>query len=144
MKHTNLPSTALLSVALLMAPFSIVASSAPPAGAATQALATHLLTCSMHETTKPSNYLLSCADANAGFVAMKWSTWTPASATGHGILRQNDCTPNCVSGKWIRYAASVSLGKVVLTKKYGLLYSQAIFHWSANGVAKSERFGLAD
>jgi len=24
------------------------------------------------------------------------------------------------------------------------LYSQAIFHWSANGVAKSERFGLAD
>jgi len=98
----------------------------------------------MHVATRPSNYLLSCGDANAGFVAMQWSTWTSTSATGHGILRQNDCTPNCVSGKWIRYAASVSLSKVVLTKKYGPLYSRATFHWSANGVPKSEVFGLAD
>jgi hypothetical protein len=144
MKHSNVRATALLSVALLVAPLSIVTGSTGPADGATQALSTHLLTCSMKKVTKPSNYLLSCGDANAGFVAMKWSTWTLTSATGHGILRQNNCTPNCVSGKWIRYTASVSLGKVVVTKKYGQLYSQAIFHWNVNGVPKSEVFGLAD
>jgi hypothetical protein len=133
-----------LAAVLVVAPLSVAISSSAPAGAATQALSTHLLTCAMKKTTRPSNYLLSCGDANAGFVAMKWSTWTLTSATGHGILRQNDCKPNCVSGKWIRYTASVSLGKVVLTKKYGPLFSQAIFHWNVNGVPKSEVFGLAD
>lgn len=144
MKRSYTRATALLSIALLVAPLSMAASAATPAGAATKGHSTHLLTCGMVTLKEPSNYLLSCGDANAGFVAMKWSAWTMASATGHGILRQNDCKPNCVSGKWIRYTTSVSLGKVVHTKKYGALYSQAIFHWNVNGVPESEVFGLAD
>ncbi|MEO9181070.1 MAG: hypothetical protein ABI298_05405 [Acidimicrobiales bacterium] len=144
MKRTYIRVTALLSIALLAAPLSIVASVAAPAGAATKGHSTHLLTCGMQTTKEPSNYLLSCGDANAGFVSMKWTSWTKTSATGHGILRQNDCKPNCVSGKWIHYTTSVSLGKVVTSKKYGALYSKATFHWNVNGVAKSEVFGLAD
>ncbi len=144
MKRTYTRATALLSIAFLVAPLFMAASTAEPAMAATQGLSTHLLTCSMQTTKEPSNYLLSCGDANAGFVAMKWSAWTLTSARGHGILRQNDCKPNCVSGKWIRYTVSASLGKVVLTKKYGELFSRAIFHWTVNGAPKSEVFGLAD
>ncbi len=144
MKRTNWRASVLLCAVLVGAPLSMTVSAIAPAGAATQAITTHLLTCAMRTTTRPSNYVLSCADANAGFVAMKWSTWTLTSATGQGILRQNDCTPNCVSGKWIRYRATVSLSKVVLTKKYGAVYSQAVFHWSVKGVPKSETFGLAN
>lgn len=103
-----------------------------------------MLTCTGKLASKPSTYTLSCADANAGWTGVTWSSWTASSASGHGILRQNDCTPNCVSGKFIDYRATVTLSKVVATKKYGRLFSEATFHYSVSGVRKSENFGLAD
>lgn len=131
-----------MGAVLLIAPLAVLSGAASTsAGAATP---THLLTCSMKKATEPSTYVLSCADANAGFAGMKWSNWGATSAHGHGILRQNDCTPNCVSGKVINYSTTVTLSKVVLTKKWGPLFSKAIFHYTANGKAKSETFGLAD
>jgi hypothetical protein len=75
---------------------------------------------------------------------MTWSAWSASSASGHGILRQNDCTPNCASGKFIDYRATVTLSKVVATKKYGDLFSEATFHYTVSGVTKTEKFGLAD
>jgi hypothetical protein len=105
---------------------------------------THLLTCTSTTTTEPTSYLLSCADANAAFASMKWSTWGPSSARGHGILRQNDCRPNCVSGKVLNYVATVTLTKVVDTKKFGPLFSVAYFHYTSHGKTVSEKFGLAD
>jgi len=70
--------------------------------------------------------------------------WNDSSATGRGILRQNDCTPNCVSGKFINYRATVTLSKVVSTKKHGELFSVATFHYSVSGHAKTEVFDLVD
>jgi hypothetical protein len=134
---------ALLGAALLITPILALGTSATPlvAGAATP---TRLLTCTGKVTAKPSTYTLSCADANAGWTGMTWSAWNASSASGHGTLRQNDCTPNCVSGKFINYHATVTLSKVVTTKKYGKLFSEATFRYSAAGKAKTETFGLAD
>jgi hypothetical protein len=143
MKLNNTRATAVLGTALLIAPilaFGGVAASAG-AGAATP---TRLLTCTSKLTTRPSTYLLSCADANAGWSGVTWSAWGATSASGHGILRQNDCTPNCVSGKFINYRATVTLSKVIATKKYGALFSEAVFHYNVGGKAKTESFGLAD
>ncbi len=143
MNSSKSRAIALLGAALLITPILALGPSATPivAGATTP---TRLLTCTEKLTAKPSTYTLSCADANAGWTAMTWSSWNASSASGHGTLRQNDCTPNCASGKFINYAATVTLSKVVTTKKYGRLFSEATFRYRAAGKAKTETFGLAD
>jgi hypothetical protein len=105
---------------------------------------TRILTCTGKTTSKPATYTLSCADANAEWADMTWSSWNSRAAAGHGILRQNNCTPNCAAGKFVNYRATVTLSKAVATKKYGELFSTAVFHYSVNGKAKTESFGLAD
>jgi hypothetical protein len=134
---------AVLGIALLIAPVSALGGVAT-AGGAGAATATRVLTCTGKLASRPSTYTLSCADANAGWTTMTWSAWSASSATGHGVLRQNDCTPNCVSGTFINYRATVTLSKVVATKKYGVLFSKATFHYNVGGKAKTEVFGLAD
>lgn len=127
---------ALLGVILTLAPVVNVASSlaASIAGATTQ---NYLMMCNYKLTIKPSNYVVSCTDANANFVNMKWST-------GRGTFQQSDCSPNCVAGKVNSYRASVNLRKLITTKHYGKLFSEAVFHYTLNGQKKSQLFGLAD
>jgi hypothetical protein len=142
MRRKNVRATAVLSAALLVAPILMVGALATPgAGAATP---TRVLTCTDTVASKPTTYTLSCADANAGWTGMTWSSWSATTATGRGILRQNDCTPNCAAGKFINYRATVTLSKVVTTKKYGHLFSEALFHYTVGGKAKTESFGLND
>ena len=111
------------------------------ADAATSA---RILTCAQKPTAKPSTYTISCADANAGWTGVTWSAWGPTSATGHGFLRQNDCTPTCVAGKFVNYRATVTLSKVVTTNKYGALFSRATIRDTAGGRVKIEVFSLID
>jgi len=133
---------ALLGAAILIAPIIVLGASASPgAGAATP---TRILTCAGTLTDKPSTYVLSCADYGAGWTQMTWSIWNASTATGHGFLRQNDCTPNCAGGKFIDYRGTVTLSKVITTKKYGRLFSSAVFHYTDAGKVKTEVFGLAD
>ncbi len=139
MKRFTVRKTALVG-ALLLAPM-LGAGVVTPAGAARP---THLLTCQSKVTSEPTSYLLSCADANASFSSMRWSTWGSSSARGRGILLQNDCTPNCVSGKVISYPTTVTLTKVINTKKFGPLFSEAFFRYSSHGKTVTEKFGLAD
>ncbi len=129
-----------LAAALVLGPVVSLGAVAPAGASGT----THLLTCTSKTTSKPSSYLLSCADANASFASMRWSAWSSSSARGRGILLQNDCTPNCVSGKVISYPATVTLTSVVNTKKYGALFSEAFFRYTSHGKSVTEKFGLAD
>jgi hypothetical protein len=135
-------AAALLGAALLVAPIIVLGASAPSsAGAATT---TRLLTCTGKLTFKPSTYVLSCADYGAGWTEMTWSVWNASTASGHGFLRQNDCTPNCASGKFVDYRGTVTLSKVITTKRYGRLFSAAVFHYTDAGKEKTEIFGPAD
>jgi len=143
MRIKNSRAIAALGTTLLIAPMVAFGAMAAPTGAAA-ATPTRILACTGKLVSKPSTYTLSCADANAGWTGVTWSRWNSSSATGHGILRQNDCTPNCVSGKFINYRATVTLSNVIATKKYGELFSKATFHYTVGGKAKTENFGLAD
>jgi len=102
-----------------------------------------VLSCLGLPEVRPANYLMSCADANASWKNVKWHSWGLKSALGTGDLYQNDCQPNCVSGRFRTYAAKVVLSGVTETKRYGLLYSKATFSYSVNGKHESETFGLA-
>jgi hypothetical protein len=136
-------ATAALGAVLVLAPIvgfgGVVAPTS--AGAATPV---RLLTCAGKLASKPTAYVLSCADAGAGWNTMTWSVWKGSSAIGHGVLRQNNCVPDCVAGKFINYRTTVELSHVVDTKKYGELFSRAVFRYSANGKATTEVFDLAD
>jgi len=83
MKKRTARATAVLGATLMIAPIiafgGTVAASA--AGAATPI---KVLTCTGKVTEKPATYLLSCADAGAGWDSMTWSAWNGSSATGHG------------------------------------------------------------
>jgi hypothetical protein len=142
MKKKKLRAAAVLTMACLVAP--MIAGGAEGSSVAGAVGATRILTCTGKLLSKPTTYLLSCADANAGWTDMTWSSWTARRATGYGILRQNNCTPNCAGGKFVNYRATVTLSKVVATEKYGELFSRAVFRYSVNGKAKTETFGLAD
>ena len=142
MKSKVLRVGVVLLTACLAAP--TIATGVVDSSVAGAAGATRILTCTGRPTSKPATYTLSCADANAGWADMTWSSWNSGAATGHGILRQNNCTPNCAGGKFVNYRATVRLSKVVATNKYGNLFSTAVFRFSVNGKAKTESFGLAD
>jgi hypothetical protein len=86
---------------------------------------------------------MSCADANASWKSVRWANWGLKTALGTGDLYQNDCQPNCVSGRFRTYAARVVLSGVTATKRYGPLYSKATFSYSVDGEHESETFGLA-
>jgi hypothetical protein len=103
----------------------------------------HVLPCVGSPEVRPANYLMSCADANASWKKVAWTTWAGKSATGTGDLYQNDCTPNCAAGHFHSYAAKVVLSGVIQTKKYGLLFSRATFSYSLKDKHESETFELA-
>jgi hypothetical protein len=143
MNTKSFRATAVLGAALLIAPITAFGATVTPSGAGA-ATPTHVLTCADKPTAKPSSYILSCADANAAWTGITWSAWSATSASGHGFLHQNECIPNCASGKFVNYRASLTLSKAVASKKYGELFSIATFHYRASGKAKSETFELND
>ena len=102
-----------------------------------------VLSCLNVPEVRPANYLMSCADANASWKNVRWENWGLKTALGTGDLYQNDCQPNCVSGRFRLYAAKVVLSAVTNTKKFGPLYSKATFSYSVGGKHESETFGLA-
>ena len=132
-----------LVITTLSAALSIagLVSAVTPATASTGA--TRLMTCTKHVSVKPSKYVLSCADANAWWQGVTWSSWTSTSASGHGVLVENNCTPNCAAGKFIQYPTKVTLGKVITVKKYGKLFSEAYFRYADKGKVVTQAFGLA-
>jgi hypothetical protein len=74
-------------------------------------------------TTRPSELLLSCADGNAYVSGITWSSWTSAAAQGSGMLSQNNCTPDCAGGSFVKYPTSVTLGSPMQTKTQGLVFA---------------------
>jgi hypothetical protein len=136
----------VVAVALLLSAGAAAAGREPSGASSGPALAAkttpRVLTCLGHPETKPGNYLLSCADANASWMKVIWSSWGAKTASGTGDLYQNDCSPNCAAGHFHTYPAKITLWDVTQTKKYGPLYAKATFSYSVNGKHESETFGL--
>ncbi|MGA2528010.1 MAG: hypothetical protein ABSG36_02470 [Acidimicrobiales bacterium] len=116
--------------------------SATAAKAAVPAM-THVLSCLGEPELRPASYVISCADANASWHGVTWTSWGPKLASGAGDLYQNDCNPNCAAGHFRTYQAVVVLSVITRTKKYGALYTKAVFSYLLKGKHKTERFYLA-
>ena len=104
--------------------------------------AVHVLSCRRKKLFKPRSYVITCADANVRWKDVTWSSWGER-ATGRGELVQNDCRPTCVAGRFHTYRTSVLLERVVITTRYGRLFSKAVLTYRVGGHTKKESFGLA-
>lgn len=61
---------------------------------------------------RPKSIMAACGDGNFYFSGLHWSAWRATSAAAGGIAHQNNCTPNCASGKFHTYLARVKLSAV--------------------------------
>ena len=71
-------------------------------------------------TFSPKTITQFCADAGAGVVNIKWSTWGSTSAKGVGTYYINGCDPDCASGKVSKTTVNVLLSG--LKKTHGKNY----------------------
>jgi len=59
--------------------------------------------------TRPSRYVLACADGNAYLKGMHWATWGAAAAFGAGTDTFRVCIPSCSAGRLHNFPALAAL-----------------------------------
>jgi hypothetical protein len=87
------------------------------------ALHTVVINCNFKQQTRPSSFILTCADANDVLADLHWVSWAPAVAFATGIEQINSCTPDCAAGKFINYPVLVNLWRPEPLRGHsGILY----------------------
>jgi len=116
MKRVAVPIAVLIAVLL-----SVVATgcASAPTRATDTALTQHsapifskqtvVVDCSFKQQTRPSDFILTCADAGDVLAHLHWVSWGSTAAFATGIEQINNCTPNCAAGKFISYPVLVNL-----------------------------------
>ncbi len=109
---------AAVLIAILLAVVATGCASAPTS-ATDSALITHsapaasgktvVVNCLSKQQTRPSSFILTCADANDVLADLHWVSWSSGAAFATGIEQINDCTPYCAAGKFISYPVLVDL-----------------------------------
>jgi hypothetical protein len=61
-----------------------------------------------HSQVRPSSVVLACADANASFTHLHWSSFGGTTAHATGNYTFNDCTPTCVAGHVHSYPVTIT------------------------------------
>jgi len=65
--------------------------------------------CIGQQQTRPSSFILTCADANDALSGLRWVNWAASQAFGTGTEVVNTCTPDCADGKLVSYPALIAL-----------------------------------
>ena len=102
-------AAAILASVLLASGAGAAAASAAPAR-----LVPVLTTCAGRTATEPAQYTLACGDGGAGVKDVRWTSWTPAGATGRGTYYANACVPDCAAGHYRFTPVAIRLGGAVL------------------------------
>ncbi len=76
-------------------------------GTSASATSTIKITDCTSASSRPKTLTLTCADANTVLSGLRWSSFGGVSALATGTLETNTCTPNCASGKFVRYPVAV-------------------------------------
>ena len=104
-------SAALLSAALIA--LLLIQISEQPRGASKQAVSVkpeEVLTfdCEI-PVHKPDYITLTCADGGMAIGEIKWQSWGIKEAIGTGFYAENNCQPDCASGKFIKTPVAISI-----------------------------------
>ena len=104
----------MLALGFLAGCASATSGAATPASARAAASAaaqrnTVVVDCSGQRQTRPSSFILTCADANDALTVLHWVSWAASQAFGTGTETVNTCTPDCADGKLVSYPALITL-----------------------------------
>jgi hypothetical protein len=111
----------VLSGMLLIAPFASGTAAQPLASsrgshiapaAAAAVVAPKIVNDCYYIVSRP-HHIDWCGNTTDGFRFLRWSTWGPDRARASGLMRLNDCNPDCAEGTIHHYAAHVRLHRVV-------------------------------
>ncbi len=110
LKSRHLCALVFLSAILLCGWFGT-----EPSDAATRPVKLPLIdwNCTSPGRVKPTRIVLACGDGNAVAQKLTWSKWNATYASGAGILRQNNCTPDCAEGTFHLFRARFVLSDTV-------------------------------
>ena len=130
-------SPVALAIALAVPTLALPVSS----GASTmKTSAAKILTCTGTTVSRPSNFVITCADANAALTKTHWSTWNADSAKGTTRFALNLCKPYCAASKMSFFPNStVRLSDPVMAK-HGRLFSKLVVRYIYRGKADSFSF----
>ncbi len=115
-RSTSRTLTGATLVAVLAACTTVAAATASSASSALK------ITNCTHAVTRPSSLVLACADANTLLRSLRWSSFGGATARARGNLEVNTCTPNCASGRFVRYPVIVRASGVLTCKRQLRVY----------------------
>jgi hypothetical protein len=124
-------AAALIAVLLSVAAVGCASAPAPTRAtdtALTQRTMSHgeqtvVVNCTFRPQTRPSSFVLTCADAGDVLAGLHWVSWGSTAAFATGTEQINDCTPNCAAGKFISYPVLVNLWRPEPLKGHpGTLY----------------------
>ena len=82
---------------------------APASARAAAQRSTVVVDCSGQQQTRPSSFILACADENDALTGLHWANWAASQAFGTGTEKVNTCTPDCADGKFVSYTALITL-----------------------------------
>jgi hypothetical protein len=104
---------AAVLIAILLGVVATGCASAPTRATDTAAIqrstGTVVINCLFKQQTRPSSFILTCADANDVLAHLHWVSWGSTAAFATGVEQINDCTPDCAAGKFINYPVLVDL-----------------------------------
>ena len=135
-------------LARIASPVALVAALAVPAlalpassGASTSRTTTpKILTCTNTTVSRPSNFVISCADAGAALTKTHWSTWNAMGATGTTTFALNLCTPYCAASPISHFVGSTVRLSAPVTTKRGRLFSKLVVRYIEHGKAHTFSF----
>jgi len=135
-------SAALLSAALIA--LLLIQISEQPRGASKQAVNVkpeEVLTFDCETPVhKPDYITLTCADGGMVVGEIKWQSWGTKEAIGTGIYAENNCQPDCASGKLIKTPVEISLTNLVEYQSKFYLKDLAI----STGTSNNNPYTLVD
>jgi hypothetical protein len=82
-------------------------------------------------SSRPKQVTLTCGDGNTALSGLRWSSFGGASASAAGTFEMNMCTPNCASGKVVRYPVSVKAYATRSCKKGLKVYNKLTLKFTA-------------
>jgi hypothetical protein len=111
----------LLSGMFLLAPFAGGTAAQPVAPSrASHVAPADAVTAVTRKIVNDCYYIVSrphhidwCGNTTDGFRSLRWSSWGLDHARASGLMRLNDCNPDCAEGTIHHYAAHVRLHRVV-------------------------------
>lgn len=87
-------------------------SSGPSAAPQPGSVAAVIDDCSGKPVPRPSDIVLTCADAGWVLEHLKWTDWGQPTASATGEWSEKNCTPNCATGGISTYPVTVTVSSL--------------------------------